>query len=1269
MFEKEEEFIIPLSDCLKVGIVSYNIQSIQLSTHIEERIYKETKKRLEFIYSNNIADLYKYQEQNNEQEIKGLLNKQWVHNAMTLIPSIIIVHYHIKIGANKELEEKNIFQILEDIRKYSNSCIIIFIIISKDMQENPYNFNYEDKAKPYCIKKYMNKNDFYVFQIEEIWKTNEFKSIYTKIYLNSRNFYGRYKKKYKEKKEKTKIREERIHYNIKLGIISLMKSKANKKNKSKYFNEAYELLCDKNTEISKYKYGSNPINEKYNFYEIRANADWLFFKSPNIQNALFHELIKMYKKHICIFSNIDFYDKGEKDYFHFAEYYWLFKRYKNLSDSIEIIINNGKVKNKNNLITFGMILFKEVYFLIKMIKFYEKYFNEEIFDLSSVIINGNKIDIKDIQEEANIYFGKPPIYYIFDKDNTNNKIMIDINLIDEIYIKKFIINNKVGINDIIDLLKNNIFNKIMSFFSKLKNNDFKNSNNDININTYENNINNNEEMKGINLYINILKILSLKSTTKPGIYFEIPEICDTILNIYKILSNSDQIKKFTKVYAHFLKQYINLIQFKIKNEKEKETNSSENINYYKTELLINLSILGNIRKFEPAEESLFLDLFNDGNFIPIDKDKNDNKIIINLNYYNKNNIGIINCNDLALNFNYTIKDIDKYKERQMLDIIEYEIKLNSTISGEKMKLNSLKLYFKHTYEDSKTKIKNTEMIIKEYNKEELDKYELGLGSDILIIYKLLLKKKIGKIYLNKVVFTFCKKENIIYTVNIPSEIDKTIILTGKNSNVLNFRFPKKLVNIGVNQLFSFVYEIKKQQVDSNIKLTDYKMIFEGFNINNSLKDNLRKESCLNVNEFMDITSDDGDNDKDNDNNNNNKNKVRRKVSGSFHAIQNNQTTQNESSLIQFMFKNSNERHLSFHKKQSVNCPPLPPLFYAADEKDNCIKQYKNYLAIEYHNFESKLEKGENKYGVLIKFTEYGLYKIKLKIKYFIQDAEIGEIMEFNKENIFYFKVINPFKLTNKISSSNYILYKKNKKNETKEYLTDSNIKLNLTFNNILEEDIIIKDIKIIPNDILSNKNKIKINSTLKEIIDNKDIEESIKDEILKIVKYSNYTIPFEFEFYKPFYGSIGKCQIIWTTNSLKEFQKDKNNKNKLYLYNINEYDFPNLNVNLIELKYTYEKSIKDNQIILNIKIHNKSYFNKNLIIQFENNDEYGLIISGMLKKKIFLKSNEIFKFSAKLIFFQKTEIKLPDIIIKELDNKGQELLSNYYCPEKFCLNN
>ena len=1273
MFEKEEEFSIPLSDCLKVGMVSYNIQSIQLSANIEEKIYKETKKRLEFIYATNIKDLYKHQEQEKEKEekskekeeeqVNGLLSKKWMQNVMNLVPSILVIHYHIKIGANKELEEKNIFQILEDIRKYSATCIIIFIVISKDMQENPYTFNYDDKTKPYCLKKYMNKNDFYIFQIEEIWKTNEFKSIYTKIYLNSREFYGKYKKKYKDKREKTKIREERIEYDIKLGVLSLMKSKANKKNKPKYFNEAYELLCDKNFDIAKYKYGSKPVNAKYNFCEIRSVADWLFFKSPIIKNALFHELIKIYKKHISCFNNIKFYDKGKKDFFHYVEYYWLFKRYKNLSDSIEIIINNGKVKNKNNLITFGMILFKQVYFLIKMIKFYEINFNDTTFDLSSILIDGKKIEIKDIEEESCTFFGKSPIFYIFDKENSNNKKYIDINLKDEIYIKKFIVNKKVGINDIIDMLKNNYFNKIISFFQKLNYNDSK-----------KNTINNSDDMQGIKLYIDILKILSLNNSDKNGKLLENQDISETILNIYKIISNSPQIKKFTKVYANFLKQFISLIQFKIKEEKEK--NSPDNkINYYKTELLMKLSVLGNIRKLEPDEENLFFDIFNDTQFIPVNQDEKEKNIFINLNYYNKENSGIINCNNLTFNFDYSIKDIENYKERKMLDLAEYQIKFNSSLSKEKIKLNSLKLYLKYINEDSKKKSnKNTEIIIKEYNKEELDKYELGLDSNILIIYKLLLKKKKGKLYLNKVIFTLCKKENIYYSIDIPSELDKTILLTGKIINVLNFKFPKKLINVGINQLFTFNYEIKKQQV-KNMKIKDYKMIFErkednkdnnnNENNNDNNNDNnngnkqlLKRDLKHNIDDYIDLNNDD--------------NQLKKKVPGSFHNP-NNQINQNEYSLIQFMLKNPNERHLSFHKNKFVNDPPIPHLFYAFDEKNNCIQEYKNYYETEYNNFESNLENGERKFSVLFKFSEYGLYKIKLTIKFSILHEEIGDIMEFNKENIFYFKVINPLKLTNKITSENYILFTKNKKNKQpeviKEYLTDSNIKINLICNNILEEGIIIKDIKIIPNEILSNQNRLQIKSTLKEIIDNKNIEESIKEEILKIYKYSNYSLPFELEFYRPFFGSLGKCQIIWTTNSLKEFQKDKNMNQDLNLFNINEYDFPIINVNLIELKYNYEKNIKDNQIILNLKIHNRFNFNKNLIIKIENNDDIGYIISGSLKQKVYLKANEMIKFSLKLIVMQKGEIKLPRILIKELDINGKELLTNYICPDNIIFNN
>ena len=1248
MFEKEEEFNIPLLDCLKVGMVSYNINSVDLSTNIEQQIYNLTKKRLEFIYTNNIADLYKHQEQTKEDEVKGLLSKQWMNNVMNCIPSIIVVHYHIKIGANKELEEKNIFQMLEDIRKYSNTCTIIFIVISKDMQERPYNFNYDDKAKPYCIKKYMNKNHFFIFQIEEIWKTNEFKNIYTQIYLNSRNFYGQYKKKYKDKREKTKIREERIDYDIKLGVLSLMKSKANKKNKFKYFNEAYELLSDKKFDVSNYLYGNKNGNIQYNFYEIRAIADWIFFKSPNIKNALFHELMKMYKKHISCFNYLKIYNEGKKDYFLFIEYYWLYKRYKNLSDSIEIIINNGKVRSKNNLISFGIILFKQVYFLIKMIKLHDIIFNAKDFDFSSILINNQKIDIKDIEEKESICFGKPPSYYILDKENSNNTISIDISFNDEIYIKKFIINKKICKSDIIDILKNDYFNKIIAFFSKLKSNDLLN-------NDSTNNNNNLKNMKGINLYINILKIISLNDDEKNEKYFENSEISDAIINLYKTISNSKQIKKFTKVYINFIKQYINVLQFKLKQEKGKESPDSK-INYYKTELFKNLSILGNLRKFELEEENLFYEIYNDGEFIPLSIFPNSKgNIIINLNYYNKGNVGIINCDNLAFNFNYSIIDIDKHKQRKIFDLIEYEIKFNSSLSKEKIKLNSLKLIFKYINEDNKKKEQNSESIIKEFNKNDLDKYELGQQSCILILYKLLLKKQKGKLYLNKVIFNLCKKENIFYEINIPSELDKTILLTGKSINVLNFKYPKKLTSVGINQLFTFEYEIKKQKVNK-IKIIDYKMSYEQNDISKPQKSKMKKDmKNLNIDEL-----------------NNDDNRSRKKVAGSFHT-KNIQINEKDDSSLNFMIGNAKERKMSFHKKKLVNDSPSAPFFYAYDEKSNSIKEYKNYLEIRYNNLESKLEKEENKFSILIKFCEYGLYKIKLKIKYLIRHEELGDIMEFNRENIFFFKVINPFKLSNNINSENYISFTKNTKTKNndklKEYLTDTNIKINLYFNNILGEDAIIKNIKIIPNEILSNRNRLEINSTIKEIIENKDIEEVIKEDILKIFKFSSYTIPFEFKFYKSFYGSLGKCQIFWITDDLKNYRKDKNNNDNLCLYNINEYEFPNINVNLLELKYNYEKNYKDSLLVLNIKIQNKSKFNKTLIIRIENNDENIIGISGLLKKKIYLISEEIMKFTLKLIVLQKGEVKLPSILINELDKKGQELLTNYYCPEKILFNN
>ena len=79
--------------------------------------------------------------------------------------------------------------------------------------------------------------------------------------------------------------------------------------------------------------------------------------------------------------------------------------------------------------------------------------------------------------------------------------------------------------------------------------------------------------------------------------------------------------------------------------------------------------------------------------------------------------------------------------------------------------------------------------------------------------------------------------------------------------------------------------------------------------------------------------------------------------------------------------------------------------------------------------------------------------------------------------------------------------------------------------------------------------------------------------MLIIKKNSSYTFPFETEFSQPFKGSIGKLNIIWSTDALDNFEKGKLNiLNK-------EYEFPEIDVKPLEFEYKYETQINDNNEI------------------------------------------------------------------------------------------
>ena len=1244
MFGNELEYKIPLPNSMRVAIINYNIKNIELATKIQEKVLITSKKKLQIVIAEKISELFKYKESLKDGPTKGLINKKWMNNIINYIPSVVIINYQIKDGGNKEFEEKNIYNIMEDIRKYSKSCYIFIIIIYKNILENKLYFNFDDKQKPNYLKNFLTKDCFYILPDEQIWNLKEFGQICNKIVFYSREYYKNLKKKFNENRSQSKTREEKIEYDIKLGVISSIKSQKEHIIESKYLEEAYEFLCDRYFDLKKYIYRTEPLNIKNIFYEIRATADWLFFKSKNYQKdqrnlsmnsqkknvaknnnnyvndraysmikVNIKEQIKKIERHIFCFTNNKYYENGKKDFFHFVEYFWIVQRYKNVLEYIDDIISNSTVDVKI-LIKLGRLYFKQIYNLIRMIKFYNENFNDKDFNTMTIDINGKKLEIQNIKEEDNIYFGKPPCYYITEEETSEKKEIIGYN--DEIYFKKFIFTNKINYNDIIDSFKTKYWPYLSSFFLTLKEKiHYKNSNNK-------------DTMKGINMYINILKIIGLCKNFNNENIFEITDIYDFYSDI---IYNFEKIKKFPKVYMHFIKQYIDFIQYKMKKE-----NILSKENNYKTELFINLSILGNLRKLDINEENLFFQLLNDNQFIPKIKNKEE-KIIIKLNYYYINNVGIIKYNDLSFYFDYTIKDIEKYSKRKLLDLIEYEIIFKTTMNKEKIKFNSIKLFFEYSNEDwsgdMADKNKITEIIIKEFNKEELNKYELSSNSPVNILHKLLIKYKKGKILFKKIIFTLCNKENIFYTIDIPIELNKTIFIIEKETKILDMKYPTKMLTVGINQLFKFEYIINKEPIN-NIKITDYM--------------NAYNAESLTLNNIHSKIEED-------------KNIINKKKN--FISIKNNKNKSSNinidiDTLIDFLFDTSEGKN-KLGNSQDIILPA--PKFYFFNEDKNYLEEYQKDFENIYNDFEARLQEGKNKYDILIKFSKYGAYKIKLSLRYIIQHQEVDAKLEFNHEEIFYFKVIDPLLLTKKITSNHFLLNKK-----TKEFLTDTNINMNLNFKDLLDEDIIIKDIIV---NLTDNEN-IQMHSTIKDIIDSPDLEEQIKENILCILKSYHYIIPFNIKFLNSFNGSFGKIKIIWTTKSLKEYLNNKNiiNRNNFNLRNESEYELPNIDISQLKIKIDYDYSIKnDKEAILNLKINNISSSNKNLEIKIETNDDNSYIISGLTKFFINLKLGETAKICTKLIILQKGEIKFPDIEINEKEKSGKQISCNYFCPEKIII--
>ena len=404
MYDNEAELNNPISRIFHITIINPLPPKIDISQKILEKTSYEFKERLKFNTITSIKDLYKpkydYSEQNPK---KGILDIRWLDDIFNK-PCLILLYYHINNNAtNLDSEQQNIFNIIQDIKKiYNNIFIYLFIIYKEQHPESPYQFGNDDRNKKFNLRSLIGKDFIFVFPDEEIWKYFEFQNFCSNVVFYSQQYYTRMKMRIKEKKAKGGRIEEKIENCIKLGILSIIKSKKKEPEISKHFEEAYNLILSKNFDIKNYFYGNkSPPNHKLNFSEIRSIADFIFFKTlkltkktkinkgekmrsksfslmTKIMGSETEHKIDRFFLHIKRFINNNFYDIKNEDCFAFIEYYWLFQRYNKLGLFIKENLKELST-SQDKVLLLGIVNLERIYNLIKMIRYYRKYLiNQDI---------------------------------------------------------------------------------------------------------------------------------------------------------------------------------------------------------------------------------------------------------------------------------------------------------------------------------------------------------------------------------------------------------------------------------------------------------------------------------------------------------------------------------------------------------------------------------------------------------------------------------------------------------------------------------------------------------------------------------------------------------------------------------------------------------------------------------------------------------------------------------------------------------------------------
>lgn len=382
MFGSQDELTKPLPSKMTINIVGNNyLNEALISTclDITEGEYCDKFRVINFSNIDEMISSTKTQKEKGTEnnQVYGLLNLNWIKKASFLRPGTIILVYDIKSKSEsiswREFEN-SIFIDISKCKKIEKSEFLNIVVI---LITNSSSFNFDsvndEKDKIYSIKKILDpKNLIYINGLDSL-KANA-KKLSAHLISVTANFYRQLKKKQKTRLAEAKdYREFVIKSNIKLGMLSQMK---NKKRNFKYFESAYANLIDLIENLKKYAYGNDL---KMNYFELKAVADWLYFKSLQIklsENKPLLSVVNSFNIHMQFFSRLDLLleasaegkqdkEKFEKekdfvviskgiriDFYLIIEYYWRILRFEGFAKLLEesaVTLNKEDLIAKNNV--------------------------------------------------------------------------------------------------------------------------------------------------------------------------------------------------------------------------------------------------------------------------------------------------------------------------------------------------------------------------------------------------------------------------------------------------------------------------------------------------------------------------------------------------------------------------------------------------------------------------------------------------------------------------------------------------------------------------------------------------------------------------------------------------------------------------------------------------------------------------------------------------------------------------------------------------------